>query len=103
MALSGQLGDRRAVAEGLERLARAEIARDGRLAGSRRAARLLGAAAALRDRLNAPRPPAHRVAHERAVAAARGALGDAAFGAAWAEGGQWTPEQALDAASHGEA
>ncbi|HEX5505153.1 MAG TPA: tetratricopeptide repeat protein, partial [Thermomicrobiales bacterium] len=103
LAQSGRLGDRRAVAEGLERLARAELAGAGDPGELRRAARLLGAAATLRDRLDAPRAPVHQADHERAVAAARGALGDAAFAAAWAAGERLTPDEALAAALEGEA
>ncbi|HET8626089.1 MAG TPA: tetratricopeptide repeat protein [Thermomicrobiales bacterium] len=98
LALSGRLGDRRAVAEGLERLAGAEIAAMADPAGLWGAVRLLGAAAALRDHLDTPRPPVHQADHERAVAAARGALGDAAFAAAWADGERLTPDGALAAA-----
>jgi predicted ATPase/class 3 adenylate cyclase len=49
-------------------------------------ARLLGAAAALRDSLNAPQQPWRRRVHEQAEAACRSALGDEAFQAPFAEG-----------------
>jgi ATP/maltotriose-dependent transcriptional regulator MalT len=54
--------------------------------GHAEAARLLAAADAARAALGYPRPPVDRPAHEAAVAALRGALGDAAFAAAWGEG-----------------
>ncbi len=98
LGLSNQLGDQRMIAEGLERLARAEIARAKDSEAPQRSAQLLGAAAALRVRLNAPRPPAQRAAYERSVAEARGALGDATFNTAWDEGGELTLEEALAAA-----
>src|SRR5437868_6685312 len=51
-----------------------------------RAARLLGAAAAARERLGAGLSESGRPLHERARAAARAALGDKAWAAAWAAG-----------------
>ncbi len=59
------------------------------------AARLLAAAAALRDSLGAPLPPVSRADNERCVAAARAQLGEQAFTIAWAEGQSMTWEQAL--------
>jgi predicted ATPase/class 3 adenylate cyclase len=50
------------------------------------AARLWGAAEALRDALGTPIPPAYRVDYERSVAAARTQLGEQAFAVEWAEG-----------------
>jgi predicted ATPase/DNA-binding XRE family transcriptional regulator len=63
-----------------------------------RAALLFGAAAALRLAIGAPLPPSERAGHERAVAAARAALGPAAFAAAWARGQAMTVEEARAAA-----
>ncbi|HEX6668280.1 MAG TPA: LuxR C-terminal-related transcriptional regulator, partial [Gemmatimonadales bacterium] len=51
-----------------------------------RAARLHGAAAALREQMGEVVPPWERPAHERDLAAARAALEPAAFEAAWAAG-----------------
>jgi tetratricopeptide (TPR) repeat protein len=51
-----------------------------------RAARLWGAAAALREGAGAPLPPIARTDHERSVAAAREAAGGKRFDAAWAAG-----------------
>jgi hypothetical protein len=51
-----------------------------------RAARLFGAAAAVRERFGAPLPPLFRPPHDAAVAAVRAALGEPAFAAAWAAG-----------------
>jgi len=61
------------------------------------AARLWGAAQALRAVIGAPLPPAYRADYERAVAAVRSSLGEKAFAAAWAEGRSMTLEQALAA------
>jgi ATP/maltotriose-dependent transcriptional regulator MalT len=61
------------------------------------AAKLWGAAEALREAIGAPIPPVDRAEYERIVAAARSHLGEKAFAAAWAEGRTMTPEQALAA------
>src|SRR5216683_2022066 len=61
------------------------------------AARLWGAAEALREAIGAPIPPVYRAAYERAVAATRVSLGENTFAATWAEGRTMTPEQALAA------
>jgi tetratricopeptide (TPR) repeat protein len=58
------------------------------------AARLLGAAQALRQIAAAPAPPPERARHEQQRAAVHAALGDAAFQAAWAAGQALTLEQA---------
>ncbi len=65
--------------EGLARVAAAQ----GKM---ERAAQLCGAAAALREDTGWPLPPARRAEHGRTVAAARVALGEDAFTAAWAKG-----------------
>ena len=65
--------------EGLARVA----AMQGR---PERAARLLGASAALRDEMGTPLSPILRADHDHASDAARGALGAEAFEAAWDEG-----------------
>jgi DNA-binding CsgD family transcriptional regulator/tetratricopeptide (TPR) repeat protein len=59
------------------------------------AARLLGAALALRDALGVPRQPAERLRDEAAVATARAQLGEVAFAAAWAEGRALPLEQVI--------
>ena len=60
-----------------------------------RAARLAGAAGALREQLGAPVSPGDRSWYEPAIAHARAALGDAGFTAAQAEGRAMTLEQAI--------
>jgi hypothetical protein len=62
-----------------------------------RAARLFGAAEALREALGAPLPPVERAHYDRSVAATRAALGEEAFAAAWAEGRALSLEQAIAA------
>jgi len=61
------------------------------------AARLWGAAAALRDTIGAPIYPVYRDYLEQAIARARATLGEQAFRTAWAEGRSLTPQQALAA------
>jgi hypothetical protein len=65
-----------------------------------RAAQLLGAAAALREVLCMPLPPADRASYDHTRAAARTALGVDAFVAAWAAGQILSQEQAIAEAMH---
>jgi predicted ATPase/DNA-binding SARP family transcriptional activator/class 3 adenylate cyclase len=65
---------------------------------ARTAARLLGAAEALRDPQDATSWPAERAARERAVPVLRAALGEEEFAAAAAEGRTLTIEQAIEEA-----
>jgi hypothetical protein len=67
-----------------------------RMAGQpERAARLLGAAEALRGALNAQISVRQRPSHAETVQAMRAALGDAPFEHAWAAGRALTPEEAV--------
>jgi len=61
------------------------------------AARLVGAAAALREAAGSPPEPMERGNYERGIAYARSQLGEQVFAAAWAEGRTMSPEQALAA------
>ena len=79
-------GDLREVALVLEGLA--ELA--ARAENFLRAARLWGAAEMLHTTVGAPRLPATQESYARAVSEARAKVGDAAFDAAWAEGGALT-------------
>jgi non-specific serine/threonine protein kinase len=63
-----------------------------------RAARLLGAVAALRETIGAPEPLSERAYIEHASAAIRCALGEIAWAAAWAEGQALTLEQTVSLA-----
>jgi predicted ATPase len=60
-----------------------------------RAARHLGASAALRDDMGAPLAPTSRADHDHAANAARAALGEDAFAAAWAVGHAMSLEEAI--------
>ncbi len=88
LALSRMVGHLLGVAESEERLAR--IAHDQEQ--PERAVSLLGAANTLRTTIGAPLPHADRATDERVLTAARAALGEEGFAAAWAA---LTPEQAI--------
>jgi len=60
-----------------------------------RAARLLGAADALREVIGAPVPPCERADHDRAVATVRAGMGEKEFAEARAEGQMLSPQQIL--------
>jgi tetratricopeptide (TPR) repeat protein len=62
------------------------------------AVRLYAAVEAFRERLALSRPPRRTERWSNAVAAARGALGDAAFEVAWSDGKAWELEQATQRA-----
>jgi tetratricopeptide (TPR) repeat protein len=84
-------GNRGAVANQLESLAFTTIAR----ADGSRAARLLGAAEALRERAASPMSPRERLEYDAEVAQLRGMVEAAAFEEAWAEGRAMTTEAAV--------
>jgi predicted ATPase/transcriptional regulator with XRE-family HTH domain len=80
--------------EGLALTAAADGA-DGERARAARVARLLGAAAALREQVGAPLRAGRRANMERETAVARAALGEAAWAAAFAAGRALTLEEAI--------
>jgi len=82
LSLSRGIGAREQVANLLENIAHLALA----LGDPLRAARLGGAAEGLREALGQPLTPGERGDHDRAIAALRAVLGEAAFAAAWAEG-----------------
>jgi predicted ATPase/class 3 adenylate cyclase len=88
----GELGEKWFVASFLEALGKAEY-REERPA---RAAKLFGAAEALRDSIGAPVPPIERTGLDRYVAALGKALSAAEFNVAWAWGRSMTLEQAIE-------
>jgi non-specific serine/threonine protein kinase len=57
--------------------------------------RLCAAAAALRDRIDAPLPTSERADHDRSLAAMRAQLSAVAFATGWAEGHAMTLDQAI--------
>ena len=82
LALRRELGDKHGLAECLEGLAGVAVAQQH----LERAARLLGAAAALREAIGAPLSPREQARYDRDMSALRADLGEAAFAAAWATG-----------------
>jgi predicted ATPase/DNA-binding SARP family transcriptional activator len=88
-AVARRVGDPRALALAMEGLAGALA-----LAGEpHRAARLLGAAAAARESVGAPLPPAERGDIERIAAAARLAIGEPAFASELERGPALAPDE----------
>ncbi len=81
LAIEQELGDEWRIAYSLEAFAALRVV-EGEF---EQAARLWGAAEALREALAAPLPPNNRPRYERDVAAARNQLDEIAFAAAWAE------------------
>jgi len=88
------MGDKKHLAECLATLAQVVAARGL----PERAARLFGAAAALRDAIGAPLPPSDHARQDPVVGALRAALGEDGCARAWAEGGALSLERALDEA-----
>jgi tetratricopeptide (TPR) repeat protein len=84
-------GDRASIAWSLEEFAGLAAA----LGQAGQAARLFGAAAALRERIGQPQEPYQRDCYERDLAAARAGLDQAAFAAAAAAGRALTLEEAV--------
>jgi predicted ATPase/DNA-binding SARP family transcriptional activator len=84
----------RAIANGLEGVAGA-IALSSDAGDQQRAARLLGAADAIRRRTGGPMPPAERFDVDRAERRCRAALGDEAFAAAYAAGASTSVDDAV--------
>lgn len=94
LAVARSLGEPRALALSLEGLAgAAALAGDG--PGAECAAILLGAADAARRGVGAPLPPAERGDVDRAAAAARAALGEAAYATAFGQGVRLPAEEAV--------
>ena len=97
LSLAQEIGDKVTIAYGLEGMASVACGRGQ----PERAARLCGAAAALRDTSAATRAPSERASYESTIAAARTALGDDAFTAIWTAGRATPPEQAIaEAVTH---
>ncbi|MGW4895834.1 AfsR/SARP family transcriptional regulator [Kitasatospora sp. NPDC004240] len=98
LAFAERLGDVRALALSLEGTASAAAAATGTAA---RAALLLGAAGAARRSIGSPLPHGERADVDRISAAARAALGEAAYAAAYAEGAALPLAEAVRTAAGG--
>lgn len=88
------LGDRRGIAECLESLAGVAAA----VKQGERAARLFGAADALRERIKSPLPLSDRPAYDRSIAAVHSLLPEASFAAAYDQGRHLPLEEAISEA-----
>jgi predicted ATPase/class 3 adenylate cyclase len=88
------LGNRPAIAHQLECFAFIAITEEE----LQRAAQLLGAAEALREKVDAPMTDYERVEYDRSVAQLRSMLDEAKFNTLWAEGRTMTLEQAIQLA-----
>jgi tetratricopeptide (TPR) repeat protein len=95
LTLRREAGAKRGIAESLEGLAGVLAAAQDQPAVAEKAARLLGAAEAVRETIGAPLPPVERSDHDRHVAAVHARLSEEAFAAAWAKGRAMTLEQAI--------
>jgi tetratricopeptide (TPR) repeat protein len=91
LAIFREMEDRRGIARCLQGLARLAVVR-GQAA---RAARLFGAAAALREAMGIQLSISEEAEHERDFSIARSGLGELAFAAAWAEGRAMAVEQVV--------
>ena len=97
LAIAAPMGAYLCVPDYLECLA--ELAHDAD--SSRHAARLLGAAHAMRERLELPLFKVYEGHHESVVVSLRNTLGDNDFDAAWAEGAALSTEEAIAYAQRG--
>jgi hypothetical protein len=91
LKIRSELGNKRGIAESLEGLAGVAVGMEQR----ERAARLYGAAAALRIAIGAPVPPRDHEEQARRIAIVRAGLGEGASAAAWARGEAMTLKQAV--------
>jgi hypothetical protein len=91
LTIHRELGNRRGIIRSLEEMAEVAATRGE----PERAACLFGVTEGLRESLGARLPPTERAKQDRCVAAVRGALGEEAFAAAWAEGRAMPLEEAV--------
>jgi hypothetical protein len=94
LTLSYVLDDKRSLSQTLEQIA-GLISLDNE---HEHAARLMGAAQALRDSIFAVVEPLDHPQHDRVIARLHANLDEAALAAHWAEGGLMTLEQAIECA-----
>jgi predicted ATPase/DNA-binding CsgD family transcriptional regulator len=96
LTLANELGDRYHISWCLEGMARVALAYQQ----AAYAARLLGAAEALRAQLGTTQPPFRRAMYEHVLAGARAGMNPETFEAAWHAGQVMTLEQAVQQARH---
>ena len=92
LSLRWELGEEGRIAISLEALTRLDWAEER----ADRAARLLGAAARLRESIGLPLPPKDCPKHDRRMAEVRQALGEEGFASAWMKGQSLTLDQAVE-------
>jgi predicted ATPase/class 3 adenylate cyclase/DNA-binding CsgD family transcriptional regulator len=97
LALGTEIGSVLVTADALECLAELAAAADGH----QRAARLFGAAQAIRQRSGIARFQIYQLGRESALTEIRNTLGDTEFEAAWAEGAALSTEEAIGYAQRG--
>jgi tetratricopeptide (TPR) repeat protein len=97
LAIQRELGNRRGIAYSLESIA-ALTSAQGK---AQRAARLWGAAQALREAIGSPLSPNERAEYDQRLAETRSMLGEEAFAAACSEGRSLSMEQAIVVALEG--
>jgi non-specific serine/threonine protein kinase len=95
LTVLGEFRDKHRIPECLEGIAGLVSAVGQYSEGPRRAARLFGAAEALREAAGVPLPPVYRAAYERDVAAVQARLDERRWQSAWAEGRALLMEQAI--------
>ncbi len=91
LSLYRELGDKVGMTECLEAMS----ALSGALEQDARAARLFGAAAALRKAVGAPLNPSDRARYEQSLATIRGRMGEESFSAFWSAGAALPLEDAI--------
>ncbi len=110
LEIKREIGNRQGIAESLEVLASLTFDSNNDVAAPlgtataaintesrvQRAARIWGAAQALREEIGAPQSPGEQAEQEGRIATARETLGEDAFAAAWTEGRAMTTEQAVE-------
>jgi predicted ATPase len=96
LLLKREMGEKNGIVESLEGLARVASQAPPPLGDPVRAARLWGAAEALREAIGAHLTPTDRARYEPSIAATQSRLGMKAYRAANDEGRAMTPEQAID-------
>ncbi len=95
LEMRAELGDKGGMAWCLEHVAEAIVAEGSDPEDAWRAARILGAAQALREATGSMIDPVDHPGYERVVAAVRAQLSGEAFTAAWVAGRAMTLEQAI--------
>ncbi len=95
LTVFGEFKNKQLISECLEGIAGLASAAGQHPEGTRRAARLFGAAESVRESAGVPLPSVQRAEYKRTIAAIRAQIEEPTFAAAWAEGQKLTLEQAI--------